>query len=141
MIPKSRVRTVLLCYSLAIVISAIGCNSGGNDDNDPPAPGREINVSGGFFGQRSNSNGSAAVQFDFDQIGNDLSGIFTDSGLGSGMINGSITSNRLSFLTILNAGDLILEWDGTSNEEATALQGNWRIIIGGSASGKWSASR
>lgn len=141
MISKCRVRTLLLCCSLAAVFSAMGCNSGGDDNNDPPSSGGEINLSGGFFGQRSNTNGSAEVQFDFDQTGNDLSGSFTDSSLGSGMINGSITSNRLSFLTILNAGDLLLEWDGTSNEDATALQGNWRIIIGGSASGEWSASR
>ena len=137
----------ILC-ALAAALMSMGCSSSDGDDSGSDgdsgggsATNAPINISGGFVGQRSNTNGSAAVNFDFDQVGEALTGSLTDSSLGVGNITGSIVSNRVEFTTIFSAGDLIVAWNGVANPSGTALQGTWIITLGGSASGEWTAAR
>lgn len=137
---------VFLC-ALVITIGAMGCSSSDGDDDSSNAENSSgpvagtINVSGGYVGERSNTNGSARINFDFDQDGTALTGSFTDSSIGSGVVNGTIVSNRLEFTTVLGAGDLIVEWEGTANSDATVLQGTWTVIVGGDATGEWTVVR
>jgi hypothetical protein len=130
---------------MAGLMLAWGCSSEDTDQDGGPDGGgstnKVVNVSGGYVGRRTNTNGSAQINFDFDQSGSVLRGVYADSSAGSGPVNGTVVGKNLEFVTLLNSGDLIIEWNGTANDDATVLQGTWKIIVGGGENGDWIATR
>ena len=129
------------------VLLAVGCGGGGDSNDNPPdtnAPPDEVSnvdVDHTYTGTRSNDDGSANVTLNFNQSGDVLTGSFTDSSLGNGVISGTVEGDHLEFTTVMSAGGVIIEWKGNANASGTNMNGTWKIVAGGTANGDWSASR
>lgn len=134
----------MAAVGMVAALLAGGCDSSSDHDDDDDGSGgstNNVNVDGAFSGTRSNTNGSANVSFNFNQSDDVLSGSYTDSSLGNGVITGTITGDDLEFTTVMASGDVIVEWHGEANAEGSAMSGTWTLTEGGSASGEWSAMR
>lgn len=132
----------------AVMVAVSACNSSdsdedtsGDSESGSAVTTNAINIKGAYTGARENTNGSANISFNFKQSGNILSGSIHDGSLGSGVISGNIDGNDLEFTTVMNSGDVIVEWVGETNPDGAKMSGTWSIITGGTTSGDWSAAR
>ncbi|MCO5062515.1 MAG: hypothetical protein M9963_11085 [Kiritimatiellae bacterium] len=136
---------VCLCLALSS-ISLSACNSSSNDDdndsdNNSSAASTNVHVDGVFSGKRENANGQASVAFNFNQSGSMLTGSYTDSSLGNGVVSGHIEGDDVEFSTVMSSGGIVVEWVGQATADGAHLSGTWNIVVGGSANGSWTAAR
>ncbi len=134
---------VYLCLSLAST-GLPACNSSSGDDDNPSSGNTSTtaaNVDGVFSGKRENTNGQANIAFNFNQSGSMLTGSYTDSSLGNGVVSGHLDGDDLEFSTVMSSGNVVVEWVGQATSDGAHVSGTWTVVVGGDASGTWSAAR
>ena len=133
----------MVCTALVASLGLVACSSSDDDDDNDSGsvPVASVNVDGVYTGNRSNTNGSANVTFNFTQNGVVLGGSYTDSSIGNGVISGSVDGDNIEFTTVMTQGGLVVDWFGETAGDGATVSGTWTVTVGGSAEGTWTAAR
>lgn len=141
-----------LMLALPWVPMALVACSGGDDDDDP-APVEEAEdgeeaadtnevAEATMAGEWSGSY-STGVNFTLNltQEGDALGGTYATDGGINGTVTGTIADNAVTMTITAGAAPVVAEFDGSVNDERTAMGGNFTIVAGGGGSGTWSATK
>ena len=135
------------CVCLCLLLASTGllaCDSSSDDDDNSNSDNTgttAVNVDGAFSGKRENANGQANIAFNFNQSGAMLTGSYTDSSLGNGVVSGHLDGDDIEFSTVMSSGNVVVEWVGQAASDGAHMNGTWTVVVGGAASGTWTATR